>query len=73
MPTCSDSAESASKARKLMSLESARTNVRWETGSMEPTDSTDEGLHMPTRINLYEAGLRHSPCLKENAANNGIK
>ena len=40
---------------------------------MEPTDSDDEGLHIPTRINIYEAGLRRSPCLKENAANNGIK
>ena len=28
---------------------------------------------MPTRINLYEAGLRRSPRLKENAANDGIK
>ena len=28
---------------------------------------------MPTRINLYEAGLRRSPLLKENAANNDIK
>ena len=56
-----------------MSPESARTNVRWETGSMESTDSADEGLHMPTRINIYEAGLRRSSRLKENAANNGIK
>ena len=28
---------------------------------------------MPTHINLYEAGLRHSPHLNENATNNGIK
>ena len=28
---------------------------------------------MPTRINLYEEGLRCSPRLKENPANNGIK
>ena len=40
---------------------------------MEPTDSSDEGLHMPTSINLYESGLRRSPHLKENSANNGIK
>ena len=72
MPTCSDSAESASKARNLMSPESARTNVRWETGSMESTDSADEGLHMPTCINIYEADLCCSPRLKVNAANNGI-
>ena len=29
MPTCSDSAESASNARKLTSQDSAQTNVRW--------------------------------------------
>ena len=40
---------------------------------MEPTDSDDEGLHIPTRINLYEAGQCLSPRLKENAANNGSK
>ena len=39
---------------------------------MEPTYA-DEGLHMPTYINIYEEGLRRSPRLKENAANNGIK
>ena len=73
MPTCSDSTESASKAWNLTSQDSAQTNVRWETGSMEPTDSAGEGLYMPTCINLYETGLRRSPRLKENAANNGIK
>ena len=40
---------------------------------MEPIDSADEGLHMPACIDLYEAGIRRSPRLKENAANNGIK
>ena len=40
---------------------------------MEPKDSTDVGLNMPTRINIYKAGLRRSPRLKENTANNGIK
>ena len=34
MPTCSDSAESASKARKLMSQHFTQTNVRWEIGSI---------------------------------------
>ena len=40
---------------------------------MEPTDSADEYLHIPNRINIYEAGLHCSPRLKENAAKNGIK
>ena len=40
---------------------------------MEQTDSADEGLNMPTHINIYEAGLRCSPQLRENTANNGIK
>ena len=40
---------------------------------MEPKDSSDEGLHMPTRTNISEAGLSCSLSLKENAANNGIK
>ena len=31
---------------------------------MEPTDSADKGLHMPTCINRYEAGLRRSSRLK---------
>ena len=47
MPTCSDSVDSASKARKLTSQDSAQTNVRWYIGSTKPTDSDNEVLHMP--------------------------
>ena len=40
---------------------------------MEPTQSADEGLHMPNCINISEAGLSCSPRLKENTTENGIK
>ena len=40
----------------------------WSKGT---TDLADEGLEIPTRTNLYQAGLRCSPRLKEMAATSG--
>ena len=73
MPTCENPADSPSKARKFQSQDSVRTNALWEIRYLEATYNANEAQQMPQLINLHEAILRRSPCLKENSAASSIK
>ena len=65
-----DTAHSAREGQKQPILDSA-PRVHWETGPLA-TDTANEMIRMPTRINLHEAGLRRSPRIQELTTAKGI-
>jgi len=67
--TLNAAASSPSKSRRFSPSDNAASKSRDDFGAQATTEpTTNNPLLMPSRVNLYESGLRRLPCLQEQAA-----